>query len=397
MKGKSITVIFVVMLLLGASFVLVFPPDFKSFVSEKRLANTMPELTIEAFRDGTFKNGFDGYLNDRVAFRGGLTTASAFIRDIKGIEGDYGKVISLKQQDWYGNPFETYLIYHDDRIMEVFEKKENVQKMYISALNSYADKLGKDVNLYSMIVPTQLEFDAEIYSNFQDSQRTSIDEINTELNPDYRCVDVYGALKQHSDDYIYFKTDHHWTSDGAYEAYVEFCKTAGLKPVEKDDYTLTEYKGILGSLYDISKEEILKKHTDVIKWYDTDPENEMEIVSIALRDGKTDTYKTELFDKDISKMQYSAFAGGDNPLTIAKNNSCENKKTLLILKDSYANAFFPWVVKNYSTVIMVDPRSYSGNLSDITAEYKIDDFLVLNYIFTTAFEAHCETLQVFSE
>lgn len=396
MKGKFIAFIFILMMLLGAELMFIFPCDTESLAAEKREAAAMPEFTCEQILDGSFMSRIEAYLNDRIAYRGAFMTAAAKIRESMGRSSELGKVIPITKQDWYGEAYESYLIYHDNKIMEVFEKKDDAQEAYIEALNLYEEKLSDSVNLYSIIVPTQLEFEAPVYSNFQDSQKSTIDEIYEKLGERYNCIDVYGAMQRCAGEYIYFKTDHHWTADGAYAAYLEFCSAAGLAPVQKSDCEKKEYPDILGSLYDFTKEEELKKNVDTLVWYDTDPDNKIEITAGAERNGSFETYKGVLFDEDISKMQYAAFAGGDNPVITAKNKECDNKRTLLILKDSYANAFFPWIVKNYSTVIMIDPRSCTKTLSDIIAEYKIDDFLVFNYVFLTSFDDYCRTLEDFA-
>ena len=276
--------------------------------------------------------------------------------------------------------------------MEAYQYNEKAVKSYIEALNSYADVFDKDVNLYSVIVPTNLEFQNMLYSSLQSSQKNTIEKVASELDERYTSVNVYDALSN-TLDYMYFRTDHHWTADGAYEAYREYCKAAGLTPVEKSDFEKKEYPDLLGSLYDQSQEKEVEQKPDTLVRYLTDPDNKITLTMRAVEDGKQIEYKGVLFNENQEKVKYSAFMGGDHQFAEIKNADCKNSKTLLVFKDSYANAFLPWVVKNYETVIVIDPRSYKGNISEITDEYEIDDFLMFNYVFSTSFEDYCQMLK----
>jgi len=304
-----------------------------------------------------------------------------------------GKIIPVKKDIGTGVSEETYLVYRDYTLMEAYQYNNKAVKSYIGALNSYTDVFDGNVNLYSIIVPTQLEFQNMLYSSLQSSQKTTIDEVASGLDKRYKSVNVYDTLKNNTLDYLYFRTDHHWTADGAYMAYREYCAAAGLTPVEKTDFEKKEYPDLLGSLYDQSQEEEVKQKPDTLIRYLTDPEGKITLTMRAVEDGKEIEYKGVLFNENQEKIKYSAFMGGDHQFAEIKNADCKNKKTLLVFKDSYANAFLPWVVKNYETVIVIDPRSYKGNISEITDEYKIDDFIMFNYVFSTSFEDYCQMLK----
>ncbi len=392
MKAKILTIVFVSLLCVSTALVTVFPRDDESVKRENREVSEFPKFSAQTLADGSFMTGMDSYLNDRVAYRGMFTDFSARAKLMTGINSDLGKVISVKKDIGTGTVSESYLVYHDKTVMESYIYNAIALNSYVNSVNSYAKVFSRDINMYSMIVPTRLEFEDALYSSLQSSQKESIDMVYQDLDDRYKTVDVYSALADKRDEYIYFRTDHHWTADGAYEAYVAYCKTAGLTPVKKLDYKKLEYPGLLGSLYDQSQEIELKKAPDTLVRYNTDPSGEISLTMYAKENGREISYRGVLFNETLSPVKYAAFMGGDHPLAEIKNSNAETEKTLLVFKDSYANAFLPWVVKNYETVIVIDPRSYKGDISEITASYKIDDFLMMNYIFSTSFEDYCVLL-----
>jgi hypothetical protein len=244
--------------------------------------------------------------------------------------------------------------------------------------------------MYSILVPTALEFSDKAYSDAQDSQKEAIDKVNSLLNGVFP-VDVYSELQLNADDNLYFKTDHHWTMDGAYCAYKKFMDMSGGKAVEKSDYERKENGEFYGSLYLKAKSQLTAQEKDTIYYYDV---SEKYDISIKMRAEDNVTVYGEdspVFHTD--KDNYLLFFGGDNPIMEITNNQNTDGKTIVVIKDSYANAFLPWLISSYGKVVVIDPRSFGGSLVEEVNNYNADEVLVLNYVFSTTFSDYCDMLK----
>lgn len=395
------------MLVMGA-IVLMLPADRESVYSENRTPAELMPFTAENVRSGRLMSNFEDYLGDNLGFRSAFTAASGWIEGKKGVESKLGKIVSTNKDIGTATVQKSSLLVADDTVMEIFMKNRDAEEKYINTINYIAEEL-KGIRMYSMIIPTQLEFQEPVYANIEDSQKETIDYIYSRLDSSITTVDAYEALKEHTDEYIYFRTDHHWTSLGAYYGYRAFLKAAGggendgeskdrTDPFEITDYESININGLkkrtvnnfLGYLYKQAQSPELAKKTDKIEWFDTNEDKKIRIENSGLKNGKKVEYAGTLFDKD--KKNYSVFMSGDQPLSVITNERIPDGKTIVILKDSYANAFVPWLINNYHRIILADPRNCSESLRDIIDKYQPDECMIMNYIFTTTFEDYCQMM-----
>lgn len=404
MKNKILTVIFIV--LLAASAVMIWlPADEASVARENRAMAKMPETDAESLFSGRFSSGFESYIGDNVGFRGMFTGISEKVSALKGYTSDLGKVISVNKDVGTETTQKSRLLVTDDTVMEVFENKREHMEWYLNVLEHYSEKLDKDINFFSMLIPTQLEFKEPLYSNIQDKQKDTIDYIY-ENKPDRVIpVNVYLNLSDHRDEYIYYRTDHHWTARGAYYGYSAFMevmrdtladdKTAEKEfaPVKMEDFTRHEEKNFLGYLYMQAQSPELSRHPDTIEWYDLNEKGNITIHDEYYKDGESVQYDSVIFakaDNGEYRNEYSLFLGGDQPLIEMTNKSIPDGRTIIVIKDSYCNCFAPWLIQNFHKVIMIDPRTYEGSLNEVIDRYKPDDLMLMNYIFTTTFADYCQ-------
>lgn len=182
------------------------------------------------------------------------------------------------------------------------------------------------------------------------------------------------ALKAHSDDYIFYKTDHHWTTLGAYYGYAEYVKSLGMEPVsiEEIDRFKMEVEDFYGTYFNRSK--LFFADSDTITAYNI-PTESVEI-NKNKKDGLYDMNKFDTRDK------YGAFIYGNNGETIIKssvNKYREEGKTskVLVIKDSYANSFVPFLLYNFDEIHVVDLRHFNPRLSMYIKENDFDDILVM--------------------
>lgn len=385
MKNKIIIISFVILLLTSIALFLM-PSDTESFKSENRTQSEIPVFSKDNYFSGGFASDFESYVNDSIAFRSTMTTAGRIINEYKGITPPAGRVIYTNKDIGTETVKKACLLIADGKMMEVFSKNTEAEQKYAEAINKIASNISEKINIYSMLVPTQLEFSEKVYSNIQSNQKKTIDEINSMFIPRIKTVDVYSVLQNHTDEYIYFRTDHHWTMLGSYYGYSSFMKAQDKAPAAIVNFKKHSIDGMLGYLYEKYPNDEIK--ADTLDWYDTQEPNDLTLTMHSIdKNGNPKTYTSPMFDKE--RKNFSFFFSSDHPYTHIKNKKILNPRTLLVVKDSYASNFVPWCVNNYSDIIMIDPRNYKGNLRDVFNQNKIDDVLILNYIFTTSFEDYC--------
>ena len=407
MKNKILTILFAV--LLGAGAVIIWlPADKDSVARENRAMASFPDVNPSTLTNGEFTNRFGDYLDDTVGFRGPLTDFSNLVQSSAGFTSELGKVVSVNKDVGTSATKKSRLLVTDDTIMEVFENNREHMDWYLNVLEFYSEHIDKGVNLYSMLIPTQLEFKEPVYSNIQDKQKDTINYIYRNMPDRVIPVNAYDKLKAHSDEYIYYRTDHHWTARGAYYAYTALMETMAqrlekpitaspsaapkekvkslFEPVNLSDYAMGRKTGFYGYLYRQAQNPDIKP--DTIEWYDVNVDEHLNISDEYYENGQSIKYDSVIFAKD--KNDYSLFLGGDQPLAELTNTKRPNGRTMLIIKDSYCNCFAPWVIENFGKVILIDPRTYNGSMKELLERYKPDDLLLMNYIFTTTFPDYCQ-------
>lgn len=382
MREKITTFTFIA--LLGVFFLLVsvLPKDPRAEVKENRPLAQMPNGSLENIFLGTFTTDFETYITDNVAYRSYLVDFGTKFEKLWGIEREESeKVVTLASGG--------QLVLSDGKIMEVFKENPSVLEEYVSVLNEYGEKLEAD--MYIMLAPTQLEFDSSQYKNYADSQKETIDRIYSSLEG-FKCVNVYDSLKENIDDYIYFRTDHHWTQRGAYLGYEALSKATNQTPVSLDSLKKNSAEGFLGYLYNQANVPQYSKYSDTIEYF-TGEEN-YTVNARAFENGKFVDYKTNIYapPSGNNPPTYGIFMGGDHPFAEIETKN-RNGRTALVIKDSYANAVLPLLTNNYERILVIDPRSFYGTLDDLKNEYEIDDCIVINYVFTSTFSDYVNNLK----
>ena len=218
----------------------------------------------------------------------------------------------------------------------------------------------------------------------------------SEADDQLEIVDFSDALSQHKDEYIYYRTDHHWTTLGAYYAYVAYCEQKGLTPVSLEELKENKVEDFYGTFY--SKAKRPSQPADTITWYDVDvdefafvanlqqdkqlaqlgevvQEDGLELLRV---DGMMDQRKFEVRDK------YAAFMWGNSGYVKIKSshnlNHQESKTSrLLLFKDSYANSMIPYLTYNYDEIIVVDLRYMAKSTKELMQEEFDDIFVMYNF------------------
>lgn len=285
----------------------------------------------------------------------------------------------------------NYLIVTKDSAMEIFSYNESIVQTYADLINKTAKAMPEGVKFYSLVAPTSAEFyGTQQYRTGAHSQYDAIKKIYDKLDDSIIKVDAYSPLNDHANEYIYFRTDHHWTARGAYYAYTGFCKKAGLTAPELSAFPTRKIEGFVGTFYRSAQSDVLKNNPDYVECFDliVDAEN-MVYSNSSLTNG----VKTAVIAKDVkSSNKYLAFIAGDQPIEKI-TTSVKNGKKILILKESYGNAFVPFLCNNYEEVYVIDPRQVKMNLPQFVYDNGIQEVMALNYCMGIANKKYRTSLE----
>ena len=257
---------------------------------------------------------------------------------------------------------------------------------YAQAVTAIADLLGSNVKTFSMPVPNSAEFYThKEYHTGKTSQKAMIELVRTNLGANVTFVDAYSVIEQHTDEYIYFRTDHHWTHLGAYYAYTALCKSAGFDPVNKDDFDTGMWENFVGSMYtfvaNYPQGQVLKDNPDTVHYWKPSANITTTCYnSTALKNGYAMGTICRV-GEDVDN-KYLTFMGGDHPIAIVETDT--PGPCILVIKESYGNALISWLTNHYSKIILIDPRQYYSKNGDIdlaafAAEQGVNQCLVINY------------------
>lgn len=276
-------------------------------------------------------------------------------------------------RDDNGKTIGKVLIYKDSAYA-LFPFSEDSANYYANTLNQFRREAGEGVTVYSLLAPTSMEFlREEKFQKLTDSQKDTIAYVNARLK-DVVPVDAHTPLGEHSDEYVYFRTDHHWTALGAYYAYTGFARAAGLEPVALDRYETGTIEGYVGSMYETTGSSNLKRNPDTITVYKPFTKNEYNVYYSS-------AVKMKVIDMSHAdkKIKYRVFLSGDRPLGIIKTEVA-NGKRILVIKDSYGNAMVPFLLPHYEEIYVIDPRQYEKNIFSLIQKNEIQEVLFLNYV-----------------
>lgn len=272
-----------------------------------------------------------------------------------------------------------------DTAYEQYSYVESIAKRYASVVDKMSKSLGKKSKLYSCIVPTSAGItvpDNKKTKIQSGDQQKAIQKIEKKYKGDQTVISLYDTLMKHRDEYIYFRTDHHWTPLGAFYAYTEFCKAKGIQANNISQYRKKTFKGFKGTFYKDTNNNKSLRADDIQTFY---PVSEKKI-SMYYKTVQGQKIHAPLID-NVSRygesLKYCAFISGDNPLTVIKNKSIRDGSSCVVVKESFGNVFVPYLADHYQTVYVIDYRYWSGKLSSFVQKKKVQDVILLNNISMT--------------
>lgn len=291
---------------------------------------------------------------------------------------------NIKDDNTYGvNMYGVYVWNKEG--FELFGGSDARAQTYAETINGFADKLGSGVTVYDMVVPNHTEMglpqrlkDSDAPS---DSQAENIKAMYAALSDKVTPINCYNYLAEHNDEYIYFKSDHHWTGLGAYYAYTAFAESTNQDVLSLEDCTENQIEGFTGSFADYSDD----IDSDTLHYwtfpYDVEMDNYDTETEYSVYDGPYYEYAT------AGSNTYGLFIIGDNQttgLTVLKSQSekAEEGNKIAVVKESYGNAFVPYLTNTYEEVHVVDFRYFNQNLVNYCKENQIDEVLFINGVMS---------------
>ncbi|MCD8382945.1 MAG: hypothetical protein LUC30_08540 [Clostridiales bacterium] len=273
---------------------------------------------------------------------------------------------------------------------------------YTAAINSAAEQLEGISNVYSIIVPNSMGIcvpeDVQEYANTSD-QEAAIEYMNSCLSDQVTAIPVYHTLLKYylEGEYLYFRTDHHWTALGAYRAYEKFAEAAGFTATPLEDYTEHVYEGFLGTFYSDTNSAAMAETPDTVYAYEAPSTNNIHITNSEM----TNWLYLVIANVDNSSAanKYGTFIGGDNAYSYIENPNLDDGSAIMLVKESYGNAFAPFLIENYQYVYIIDYRYISQvdsrGIKEMCEDLNIQDVLFLNTISTTRAENLIQKLAAF--
>lgn len=340
---------------IGAFFILnLVLPDRQFSEQENRYLQMRPEFSFKSLFSGDYTSKFETYTTDQFTFRDEWITLKA------------ASELALGKQE--NN--DVHLC-ENGTLIEGFKRPENsVLDSNMSALNTLVG--NTDAKVYFALIPDK----SDLYSSLlpknvpNDSEKEVIDYCYGQSNA--TNVDIYSALSAHTDEYIFYRTDHHWTSLGAYYGLSALAESMGLPCPALDSYTdrhvvSEEFYGTTWSSSGFS-------------WVDPDT---MEIFVNAPESLKVTSYpqgspvEGKLYDFSFleKKDKYSMFMGGNCPMHVIETGN-EDKPSLLILRDSYTDSLIPFLLDDFSEIHVLDLRYYHASLKPYIEQNDFDNVLV---------------------
>jgi hypothetical protein len=389
------SILFSVALVAGGIWNFISHNTDSAVAKESRKLTDWPSWDLNALSEGKWTRQVEDAFADRFMFRSHAMGLAQKTESLRGLPGEEVKLVTQKSGDLFNEQAITktdkpgatdaagappagqwvnQMLIIGKSAYGLVGYSDEGGSYYAQAVNTLASKMGPTIKMYSILVPTAIEFlDDERYTKLSYPQEKGIGLMYGKLNERVKGINVVPALREHRDEYIYFRTDHHWTARGAYYAYRAAGPSMGYTALPMSSYQREEVPGFVGSLTYQTHAAVIENNPDVCEiFYPPGEHTFTRYYSGGVLGGKA-------IDKAymLGSNRYTAFIAGDVPRSVAKSTNMNGRK-ILILKDSYGNAFIPFLIPHFQEIHIIDPRYWDGSLPAYVKEQGITDVLVFN-------------------
>lgn len=329
-------------------------PDAKTSSMENRSLQQFPTISLSSINDGQFFKDVNNWYSDQFVGRDQWIQLKYLISKMTGVK---------KIDDVY---LGKGALIEDTSAVNEEQKERNIQ-----AINQFCTKSGKAS--YFLLAPNAVSVQSDKLPSFATplDQNAQIDDYLSKLDASIQKVDVRDSFKEHKNEYLYYKTDHHWTSLGSYYAYQPLSSSMDLGQTEISDYHVypvsTDFKGTLSGKVGSAFME------DQIDIYVPKENSEYIMTDETSRDSSRSIYSMDALH---TKDQYTVFLSG-NTGRISLEMDNDSDRHLLLIKDSYANSMIQFLIPHFRTIDIIDPRYYFEDVSKLLDSQLITDILFL--------------------
>lgn len=359
--GKYIPAVVFLIFIYGMALWFLFSPKIDYSSSEKRYLQKFPDTNVEKVLSGDFGSEFETFFADQFPQRNtwvGLNAYTALAEGNNGASGVY-------------NCKNGYLI------NKPVSNENNLDKN-IGAVADFAKSIDTPTTV--MLVPSTGYIVDDVLPTFHDKYNDDedISKISSTLSKDkIGFVDLRERFKSEykNGSQLYYKTDHHWTTKGAYTGYQELCKALGITPIDDSTLKKDSYPDFYGTTYS-SSGFWLTPPDNIEIW--NNPKNSDKNISVKITEGANIKTSGSMYFTDHLKEddKYPVFIDGNHALTEITNSNAKNG-TILLIKDSFSHSLAPFLAENYSKVVLVDMRYYKESVSDLVTTYNPEQVVVL--------------------
>lgn len=361
-KYRNLLLLLFLMTILLVPVIHLALPDRSFSAVENRTLKGKPEFSLASLSDGSFAKGVTGYLEDQFPLRDQMIRLKA------------------RMEKWLGRQEnnDVYIRSGEYLIGKFSPNPDELTREKAEVLNAFA-KAHEDRSISIMLVPNKIEIIKDrlpVYAPAA-SQAQYLEDFYSQLSPKINAIDLIPRFTDLKNNYLYFRSDHHWTQEGAFRAQEEFFRSLDMAPRTEGEYDIRKVaQDFLGTL--TSKSGIPPNSADELNLYVPRTPEDL-VVNLTEEQKKL----TSLYQMDLVEGQdkYLVYLGGNYPVVRITTTSTQDRR-LLIIKDSYANPFVPFMTKDFNEITMVDLRYYTGDVNELAQEYLITDILVLYNINT---------------
>lgn len=352
-RWATVCLLDAVILSFSLAFLIMDKEEFSE--GENRYLQKFPAFTWENLKEGKFTEDMQSYLADHFPLRDmfmGLKAETEIALGKREINGVY--------------------IGKDGFLIEEYAAPENTEKI-ISQFEKFAGSVDR-AEISLMLVPTAITIYEEKLPALAPVRDQMATRREIQEGAGIPVIDCYGALMDaKADAQLYYKTDHHWTSYGAYAAYVAYCEGKGITALPREAFRIREVSGeFRGTIYSKLNDGRLARDTITVF---ENPDNRLTVSYPDTGEVTDSLYNFSWLDK---KDKYSMFLNNIHPLVEITNETADSDRELVLIKDSYANCMVPFLVNHYRKIYVFDTRYYKGGPSSfINENSRITDVLLL--------------------
>lgn len=354
-SNKIITIVFIFFLII-INILNVVIPDRQFSEFENRMLTQAPKISLNNIISGRFTKKFEEYITDQFPFRDFWVAVKSDIERL-----------SLKTSN------NGIYFCEDGYLLEDYKRTNEQLLSNINSINTFS-KAVPNIKTYFLLAPNSVKVYEDKLPLFASpyNQLKTIEKVEEQLYENVNFINAYPEMINKKDEYIYFKTDHHWTMRGAYYAYKELSNKLDVKAYSINDFnSVIIDKSFYGTFY--SKANNRHILPDSIEILTPKFDNKYKVEYIDTDKSSDSLYEYSHLDK---KDKYSIFLDGNHAL-MTINTNIKNRKKLVIFKDSYAHSLIPFLVNHYEEIHVIDLRYYKLNVYDYIKQNNISEALFL--------------------